>query len=147
MPGSSYDSCMSKRDLSAIARKMRGMDLCMLTTVSSFGRLASRPMSNNGEVEYDGTTYFFTWDNSRMVKDIGKNKHVQLNFRADKGFLFVAVQGEARVLHDKRVMRDHWREELRQWFEEGLDTPGIVMLRVDARRIQWWGEEDGEIEL
>lgn len=138
---------MSKKDLSAVARKMRGMDLCMLTTVSSFGRLASRPMSNNGEVEYDGTTYFFTWDDSRMAKDIRKNKHVQLNFRADKGFLFVSVQGEARVLHDKRVMKDHWREELRQWFEDGLDTPGIALLRVDAKRIQWWGEEDGEIEL
>ena len=138
---------MSKKDLSAVARKMRGMDLCMLTTVSSFGRLASRPMSNNGEVEYDGTTYFFTWDDSRMAKDIRKNKHVQLNFRADKGFLFVSVQGEARVLRDKRVMKDHWREELRQWFEDGLDTPGIALLRVDAKRIQWWGEEDGEIEL
>ncbi|SEI89744.1 General stress protein 26 [Deinococcus reticulitermitis] len=138
---------MSKRDLSAIARKMRGLDLCMLTTVSSYGRLASRPMSNNGEVEYDGTSYFFTWADSRMVHDIQHNHHVQLSFRADKGFLFVAVQGEARVLTDRRVMKDHWHEELRQWFKDGLDTEGMVMLVVDARRIQWWGEEDGEVEL
>lgn len=130
-----------------LARRMRGMDLCMLTTVSSYGRLASRPMSNNGEVEYDGTSYFFTWADSRMARDIGENHHVQLNFRADKGFLFVAVQGEARVLTDRRVMKDHWHDELRQWFKDGLDTEGLVMLVVDAKRIQWWGEDDGHIEL
>lgn len=138
---------MTSKALKAIAAKMRGLDFCMLTTVSDYGRLASRPMSNNGEVDYDGTSYFFTWADSRMARDIEKNKHVQLNFKADKGFLFVAVQGEARVLHDKRVMKDHWREELRQWFEDGLDTEGLVMLVVDAKRVQWWGEEDGEVEL
>ncbi len=133
--------------MQGLAAKMRGMDLCLLTTVSSHGRLASRPMSNNGEVEYDGTSYFFTWANSRMVRDIQANKHVQLGFRAEKGFLFVAVQGEARVLTDRRVMKDHWHEELRQWFGDGLETEGLVMLVVDAKRIQWWGEEDGTIEL
>lgn len=130
-----------------LVSRMRGLDLCLLTTVSSHGRLASRPMSNNGEVEYDGTSYFFTWADSRMARDIGENKHVQLGFRADQGFLFVSVQGEARVLTDRRVMRDHWHEELRQWFRDGLETEGMVMLRVDARRVQWWGEEDGEVEL
>ncbi|MDO4263521.1 MAG: pyridoxamine 5'-phosphate oxidase family protein [Deinococcus sp.] len=138
---------MASKTLKDVAAKMRGMDLCMLTTVSDYGRLASRPMSNNGEVEYDGTSYFFTWADSRMVHDIEKNKHVQLNFKSDKGFLFVAVQGEARVLTDRRVMKDHWHEELRQWFKEGLETEGLVMLGVDARRIQWWGEDDGEVEL
>ncbi|ASN79987.1 pyridoxamine 5'-phosphate oxidase family protein [Deinococcus ficus] len=138
---------MTTQAMKDLARRMRGMDLCMLTTVSSYGRLASRPMSNNGEVEYDGTSYFFTWADSRMVRDISENHHVQLNFRADKGFLFVAVQGEARVLTDRRVMKDHWHDELRQWFKDGLDTEGLVMLVVDAKRIQWWGEDDGHIEL
>ncbi|KEF35687.1 pyridoxamine 5'-phosphate oxidase [Deinococcus sp. RL] len=81
------------------------------------------------------------------MRDIQANKYVQLGFRAEKGFLFVAVQGEARVLTDRRVMKDHWHEELRQWFGDGLETEGLVMLVVDAKRIQWWGEEDGTIEL
>lgn len=138
---------MNSKGMKDVAQKMRGMDLCMLTTVSDYGRLASRPMSNNGEVEYDGTSYFFTWADSRMASDIQKNKHVQLNFKADKGFLFVAVQGEARVLTDRRVMQDHWHEELKRWFKDGLETEGLVMLVVDAKRIQWWGEDDGSVEL
>ena len=103
---------MSDPKMAALARKMRGMDFCMLATVSSYGRLASRPMSNNGEVEYNGTSYFFTWANARMTRDIEDNKHVMLNFKSDKGFLFVAVQGEARVLHDRRVMAEHWHKVL-----------------------------------
>ncbi len=142
-----YGQGMSRDKLSAVSKLMGRMDLCMLTTITSHGRLASRPMSNNGEVEYDGTSYFFTWEDSRMAQDISANKHVQLDFRAEKRFLFLAVQGEARVLHDKRVMKDHWHKELEQWFKDGLDTEGLVMLVVDAKRIQWWGEEDGSIEL
>lgn len=137
---------MTTKAMKDLAQKMRGMDLCTLTTVSDYGRLASRPMSNNGEVEYDGTSYFFTWADSRMARDIRDNHHVQLNFRADQGFLFVAVQGEARVLTDRRVMKEHWHKELEQWFKDGLDTEGLVMLVVDARRIQWWGEDEGQIE-
>lgn len=140
---------MSNKELKALAQKMKGLDLCMLTTVTSYGQLGGRPMSNNGEVEYDGTSYFFTWADSRMAQDIEKNKHVQLGFRADKDkdFLFIAVQGEARILTDKRVMKDHWREELTQWFKDGLDTDGLVMIVVDAKRINWWGEDEGEIDL
>lgn len=119
----------------------------MLTTVTSYGRLGGRPMSNNGEVEYNGTSYFFTWKDSRMARDIEKNKHVQLGFRAEKGFLFVAVQGEATLTDDRDAMQEHWHKELDQWFKEGLDTPGLTMIKVKAKRINWWGEEDGEIEL
>ena len=61
---------MSQKSLKDIAARMRGLDLCLLTTVSDHGRLASRPMSNNGEVDYDGTSYFFTWQDSRMVRDL-----------------------------------------------------------------------------
>lgn len=138
---------MPDQKMTQLARKMRGLDLCLMTTVTSYGRLASRPMSNNGEVEYNGTSYFFTWADSRTARDIGKNKHVQLNFRAEKEFLFVSVQGEATLTTDRDAMQQHWQEQLTQWFKEGLDTPGLTMIEVKAKRVNWWGEEDGEIEL
>ncbi|WP_309572197.1 pyridoxamine 5'-phosphate oxidase family protein [Deinococcus sp.] len=138
---------MANKSMAELAKKMRGLDLCLMTTVTSNGRLGSRPMSNNGEVEYDGTSYFFTWEQSRTAKDIAKDKHVQLNFRAEKQFLFVAVQGEATLTDDRDAMKEHWHKELEQWFKEGLDTPGLTMIEVKAKRVNWWGEDDGEIEL
>lgn len=55
--------------------------------------------------------------------------------------------GEARAWTDRRMMKDLWHEEPRRWFEDGLDTQGLVMLRVDAKRVQWWGEQGGPLEL
>ncbi|MVN87285.1 pyridoxamine 5'-phosphate oxidase [Deinococcus sp. HMF7620] len=138
---------MAKPSMKALAQLMRGLDYCLLTTVTSYGHLGSRPMSNNGEVDYDGTSYFFTWAESRAARDIEKNKHVQLNFQAQKRTLFIAVQGEATLTSDREAMEPHWQSSLEQWFKDGLDTPGLTMIQVEARRIKWWGEEEGELEL
>src|SRR4051812_46479202 len=48
------------RTLSDISEKMRDIDFCMLATHASNGTIASRPMSNNREVDYDGDSWFFT---------------------------------------------------------------------------------------
>lgn len=133
--------------LTDLAKQMRGLDICMLSTVSAYGHLAGRPMSNNGEVDYDGTSYFFTWKDSRMVHDIEKNDNVSLTFQG-KGLFMVYVQGKAKVTDNRPKLEEHWRDELKQWFKEGLDTPGLVLLEVQAGRINWWNEDgDGEIDL
>lgn len=133
-----------------LAAKMRGLDMAMLSTHSSHGHIASRPMSNNGEVDYDGTSHYFTWADSRMAKDIEKDAKVAIDFQSGEGgsFLFVNVQGMARVLTDTRVMAEHWHDELDRWFEDGLETEGLAMIVVDARRITYWSPDgDGEITL
>ena len=38
-----------------LSDQMAGMDIAILSTVTSDGSIAGRPMSNNAEVEYDGT--------------------------------------------------------------------------------------------
>jgi len=49
---------MSSMTLADLARKLKKIDFCMLTTRSSDGVMSNRPMSNNGDVEYDGDSYF-----------------------------------------------------------------------------------------
>jgi len=50
----------SRKDgIARIAKLMAAMDFCMLTTRTKGGRLHARPMSNNGEVEFDGDVWFF----------------------------------------------------------------------------------------
>lgn len=133
-----------------LASKMRGIDLTMLTTHTDDGHLASRPMSNNGDVDYDGTSYFFTWDQARMVADIKRDPKVALELQggAERGFLIVQVQGTADLVTTRGDMQEHWDPELSRWFEEGLDTPGLVMIRVKAERVAYWSTEgDGLITL
>lgn len=138
---------MAEKTLQDVSKLMRDMDICMLITTTSNGMLASRPMSNNGEVEYDGNSYFFTWESSRMVSDIELDNGVNLTFQGGKD-IFISVAGKADVTRSREKMEEHWVAELEQWFEEGLDTPGIAMISVNARHIKYWqGMEEGEVKL
>ncbi|RYZ67877.1 MAG: pyridoxamine 5'-phosphate oxidase [Proteobacteria bacterium] len=139
---------MAKASLKSIAKLMKGLDLCMLTTCDGRGVSSSRPMSNNHDVEYDGTSYFFTWKSSRMVKEITKNPNVSLQFSSRSVIgkpLFISITGKAKMTSDRATMEEHYDPELEIWFEDGLDTKGIVMLRVEANHLKYWrGTEEGE---
>lgn len=138
---------MSDKRLSDLAETMRGIDIAMLTTRTDGGQLAARPMSNNGEVEYDGDSYYFTSEQSRMVRDIGRDPKVGLGF-SGRGGVYLAVAGEAELIRDKSAFEAHWSPDLDTWFENGIETPGLVMIKVRAKRIKYWdGEDDGEVEV
>lgn len=138
---------MAEKTLQDVSKIMKDIDICMLTTTTSNGMLASRPMSNNGQVEYDGNSYFFTWEGSRMVSDIELDNVVNLTFQGEKD-IFISVAGKAEVTRSKDKMGEHWVAELEQWFEEGLDTPGLAMISVKAKQIKYWqGMEDGDVKL
>ena len=130
--------------LAEIAKKMRNLDIATLTTVTEGGGLASRPMSNNGDVAFDGNSYYFTFEASRTVADIEKNRQVNLAFEDGDG-LYLTVAGTAELIRDKAKFEEHWVPDLDRWFEQGEDTPGVVLLKVKAQRIKYWqGEESGE---
>ncbi|WP_075291017.1 pyridoxamine 5'-phosphate oxidase family protein [Pararhizobium arenae] len=138
---------MSDRSLPEISKKMREIDIAMLSTHTEGGEIAGRPMSNNGDVEYDGDSYYFTWEDSRMVDDIKRNKKVALSFQGEKAFL-VAVEGEAELIRDREIFRQHWTPELDEWFKDGVDTEGVVLIKVHATRAHYWdGEDEGEVRL
>ena len=134
-------------DLGSVAELLKKLDICMLTTRTARGLLTSRPMSNNGDVEYDGNSYFFSYEDSSVVKDIKESPQVNLGFEGPKHF-YISVSGRARIIRSKTTMEDHWLPELKRWFDQGIDTPGIVMIHVKGNRIKYWQQEDqGEIRL
>lgn len=48
---------MPRESLAEIAKEMAGIDIAILSTHAENGEIADRPMSNNGDVAYDGTSY------------------------------------------------------------------------------------------
>ena len=141
------------KTMSDLAEGMRDIDFAMLATHGPDGTIAARPMSNNREVDYDGDSYYFTWDSALMVADIGRDPGVTLTFQGKAGLLgmrpfFVAVEGEADVIRDKARFAEHWTKGLDRWFDQGVDTPGMVMIHVRATRVHYWdGEDEGEVKL
>lgn len=144
---------MSNLSLHDLSKKMAKLDFTMMATRSSNGTMTARPMSNNGDVEYRGDSYFFAYEDSRKISDLRADPHVILSYTGAAGMLggpplFVAVEGSAALIQDKTAFVDHWTKDLDRYFPEGIDTPGIVMIRVDAKAIRYWdGGDEGEIAI
>src|SRR5215203_3624738 len=138
---------MATLTLTGMARHMRKLDICMMTTQSSRGILNSRPMSNNGDVSYKGDSYFFTFEGSQKIKDMEANSQVSLNFEGEKQ-LYISITGKAKIIRAKAAMEQHWMDSLSQWFSKGLDTPGIVMLHIKGTKLKYWQRnKQGEIKI
>jgi general stress protein 26 len=141
------------KSLSDISEAMRDIDFSMLTTRAENGALSARPMSNNRDVEYDGDSWFFASDDNRSVTDIERDGQVGLTYQTKGGLLgkppmFVGVEGRAHIHRDKALFAEHWNKDLDRYFEDGVDTPGLVMIHVRAERIHYWdGEEEGEVKV
>jgi general stress protein 26 len=144
---------MADLKLADIAEKMRDIDFAVLSTRTEGGAIAGRPMSNNREVEFDGDSYFFTCDDTRTVSDIRRDSSVGLTYQSKSGMLgmkpfFITVEGRAELIEDKAGFAEHWTKDLDAWFKEGIDTPGLTLIKVVAQRLHYWdGFDQGEIAL
>lgn len=144
---------MAKLTLPDLSEKMRDIDFAMLSTRTEGGAIAARPMSNNRDVNFDGDAFFFTYEEARTVRDIERDANVGLSFAGAKGLLgkspvFIAVEGQAELIRDKSQFEAHWTGDLDYWFEQGVDTPGLVLIKVHADRVHYWdGEDEGEIAV
>lgn len=139
--------------LDQIAETMRDIDFTMLSTRAENGAVASRPMSNNRDVEFDGDSWFFADASTTVVSDIERDPQVGLTLQTKGGLLgkppvFLAVEGSAQILRDKSLFEEHWTKDLERWWPDGVDSPGLVLLKVHADRIHYWdGEDQGEVKL
>ncbi len=144
---------MPTMTLPEISEKMRDIDFAVLSTRTEGGALAGRPMSNNREVEYDGDSYFFALEDTRAVGDIRRDPNVGLAYQAKSGLLhmkpfFLTVEGRASLIQDKARFAEHWSKDLNSWFKQGIDTPGLTLIKVHAERIHYWdGYDEGELDL
>ena len=144
---------MADMTIAEISEKMRDIDFAVLLTRTVGGSIAGRPMSNNREVGFDGDSYFFTCNDTRTVADIERDPNVGLAYQAKSGMLglkpfFVTLEGRAIPIRDKAEFAKRWTKDLDGWFKQGVDTPGLVMLRIEADRLHYWdGYDEGELAL
>lgn len=144
---------MSYRSIAEIGRRLRQIDYAMLMTHGPHGHITGRPMNNNRGEEYRGDSYYFAWEDSEVVHDIERDPKVALAFQGGRHMLgasgvHINVEGTATVVRDRREFLKHWTPDMDRWFEDGVDTPGLVMIRIHARRVHYWdGAEEGEIDV
>ncbi len=144
---------MADKTLADIAEMMKDIDFTMLSTRAANGAIAARPMSNNRQVDYDGDSYYFTDESTHMVRDIAADPKVGVTLQGKSGIIgqrpfFVAIEGVADLIRDKSAFAAHWTSDLDRWFEQGIDTPGLVLIHVRAGSVHYWdGMDEGEVKL
>ena len=121
---------------------IKDIDICMFVTHVD-GGMEGRPMSNNGDVEFDGDNWFFSARDSRKVKAIAKDPRVELGYIATERGTWVSIEGRAEIVEDDLRKRELWQDELKAWFHEGPEDDGVVLIKVNAERVHAWtqGEE------
>lgn len=130
---------MDKTDeFRAVAEAMGRIDFCMMQTVGEHA-VNTRPMSNNGDVQYDGDNWFFARTSSTKVDEISRDDRVHLTFADPSGPSFISVWGVGNIVDDVALKRRFWHPELERWFENGPEDPDVTLIKVTASRIQTWG--------
>lgn len=119
------------------------IQIAMLTTVEDGHSLRSRPMwvrRREGDGQF---LYCFTRDDSGKVRELCRDRHVNLAF-ADKGDQeYVSVSGKASVTEDRTLIDDLWSEGARAWFPDGKDDPNLAVIKISIEYAEYWDAPNG----
>lgn len=132
--------------LARVKELVEDIDFTMLTTVDDDGHLVSRPMSTR-QMDDAGDIWFFTSEDTEKVDEARAHRDVGLSYCDAKGMRYVSVAGVASVVHDAAKMDELYTASLDIWFENGLDTPGIVLLKVTPTVTEFWEPAKGKIAM
>ncbi|WP_229400261.1 pyridoxamine 5'-phosphate oxidase family protein [Micromonospora okii] len=131
----------ARRRVTELARDAR---ICMLTTTGLDGRLVSRPMALQS-AEFDGDLWFFAYADSAKVRQLRVNPEVNVAFSDQRHHARVSVTGTAQEGYDRARAERLWNPLLKTWFPEGLDTPGLTLIKVRASSAEYWDSPGGSV--
>lgn len=120
-----------------VADLVRAAKVAMLTTTTADGKQVSRPMGLQ-EAAFDGDLWFFANEDSAKVAQIRATPGVNVSFSDTKGHSWASVVGRARVVHDRAKAEELYTPVLKAWFPEGVDTPGLILIEVEADTAEYW---------
>lgn len=123
--------------IAKVRELIEGIEIAMMTTVDESGALHSRPMYTQ-RTEFDGTAWFFAYGNSPKALDIQRNPQVNLGYANPKDQTYLSLAGQGRVSHDKARMAELYTPFLEAWFPQGLETPDIALIEVEASSAEYW---------
>ena len=124
-------------NMTRVAKLVEEIKFAMLTTHGLDGTLHSRPMTTL-QMDNDGFLWFFTGLDSAKIGDIDAQYQVNLAYaRSDKQD-YLSITGTAEVERDRRKMESLWTPWLKPWFQDGLDDPNLVLLKVRMDEADYW---------
>ncbi len=129
-------------DAELLQDKVKDIHTAMLTTVEPDGSLRSRPMVSL-EADTDGSLWFLTLIHAPKVEEVQHHREVNLSYvKGDD--LFVSISGSAELVQDQKKIQALWKPSYKMWFEKGVNDPDLALIKVTARRAEYWDPSVGK---
>lgn len=129
--------------IAKVAELLRGARIAMLTTLSPEHKLISRPMAIQ-ETEFDGDLWFIFSEDSPKAQQIKDEAEMNVSFESKH--TWVSLAGRGRIVHDRAKLEQHWSSAVDAWLPDGIDTPGVALLKVEAESVQYWEASGGPVK-
>ncbi|MFT5324151.1 MAG: general stress protein 26 [Planctomycetaceae bacterium] len=117
---------------------IREIDIAMFTSEAD-GLLRSRPMTTANR-SFDGDLWFFTSKNDPRVRDLLVNPRVGLSYACLNSKNYVSISGTASLCDDERKLEAFWRDDLEEWFPDGLESSDLTLIKVQVDHAEYWDQ-------
>ena len=129
-----------------VSELVKGIHICMMTTVAKDGTMSSRPMAVQDK-PFDGTLWFLTRVTSEKIGEISKDQDVTLTFAEPKDSKYISLKGIAAASQDKAKIKELWNPLYKAWFPKGEDDPEIAVLRVEISEVDYWEASSSKLVM
>jgi len=138
----------TNEDCLKLKKIIEAMKFCMMTTVDENGKMHSRPMGICGEMESCGGSLgnkcecvvsFFTYADSCKIDQMRTHgNQTNLAFSDPSNHTFVSITGTGKLTSDRTELEKRWTPAMKAWFPNGLEEPGLAMLKVTVDQCEYW---------
>ena len=132
------------QDRQHVAELVKAARSAMLTTTSADGKQVSRPMGVQ-DAAFDGDLWFFTDEGAPKVAQIRAVPEVNVSFSDERHHSWTSMSGRAELVHDRAKAEELWTPVLKAWFPDGLETPGLALIRVRPDTVEYWDAADSTV--
>jgi general stress protein 26 len=126
---------------------IEGIEIAMLTTRRTDGRLVSRPMATQERAE--GADLWFVTDiDTHKIDELEYDANVNVSYYRDRTREWVSVSGTARITQDRARIRELYKPDWRMWFgkiddvrDGGPDDPRMALVMIDADSVVYMKQD------
>jgi general stress protein 26 len=126
---------------------IEGIEVAMLTTRRTDGRLVSRPMAT--QERHPGADLWFVTDvGTHKAEELEREPNVNVSYYRDRTREWVSVSGTAVVTQDRELIRALYKPDWRMWFgkvdevrDGGPDDPRLALIMVTADSVMYMKQD------
>lgn len=127
---------MNDNQIEKLRGQLQRFDTVVLITQGNDETGHSRPMAVV-RVDENCDLWFFTGEHSAKVTEIEAETRAQVICQSGWSSC-VIIEGGARLVRDRVMMRELWKPAFKVWFPAGVEDPNLVLIHFTGQRAEYW---------